>query len=730
MRITRKIQSDINYIKNTPKRNQYQYQQHPQTEQIREKRIESIPINKKPLLLQKIQPANCDIIKVQLTKNNIPRQRIYSTKTTNVKSLYNNGVINIKPTTNENNLNNFSRRLSKNEPSIGININKKEENNIDLGNLEKLKKYLIPRYTQNNQIQNIKRRGVISTSPNIQNPYPYEDEKPENNNSKNKNETHKMRYLLSQKFTYNKPKTTSSVSNMSSNKNNNRRHIYDTKTYCNPVKNMKNIDNISVNSFNSNNTNILVRRSGNNCNIGLKLDDLILYDERLNDILTALSNKNDVNDIEAFNECAEFFVFYFHSTLQNKFDTFFNRRNKILIVSANNMILLSIIIIYHLSLDINLFKNVIEIVLENLSLIKSIFYLMVKMIELYYGESYVIKNDFYFKAFNYYLKKQNLSNFKEEDIISKIDSTCRIMAGQIQKILKIYRDVNNIYYTDFNAIFSNISVLTEKELHDYFYGRVYEKCNKSVTKSKSTNDYSTFTYSNNNNNLSPNNKSDYIDNSDLISVISNKSSHYYGKINFDNNKILKMINEYQKTKVEPPFIKTPNNKKYSLVLDLDETLMNLELKDSASNKYMLHLRPGLYSFLSNIKPYYELMTFTSASKEYAMPIIKEIELKEKYFDYNFFREHSVIVGNDFVKDISRIGRDMKKIIIIDNIEENFRLNKKNGIKIAPFYGQNRNETVLYELKKILIMIARKNYEDLTVALKDFAYDIKKYISLE
>ena len=60
MRITRKIQSDINYIKNTPKRNQYQYQQHPQTEQIREKRIESIPINKKPLLLQKIQPANCD----------------------------------------------------------------------------------------------------------------------------------------------------------------------------------------------------------------------------------------------------------------------------------------------------------------------------------------------------------------------------------------------------------------------------------------------------------------------------------------------------------------------------------------------------------------------------------------------------------------------------------------------------------------------------------------------
>ena len=725
MRFTRKIRTDIIHIKNKQTRNKYQYQHLPQTEQINEKKIESIPINQKPLLFQKIQPATFDLIKVQLQKNNIPRQRIYSAKTTNVKPVHNNGTIQKKANNNENNLNNFSRRISKNEQSMDINKNKNDENKIDLGNIEKLKKYLIPRNTQNTPRHNFIRRGVISTSPNIQNTYSYEDENPKNNNLKNKEENHKIRYLLSKKFTYNKPKTTCNVSNISFNKNNQKR-VYDTKTYCN---NMKNIDNISVNSFNSKNSDILIKKTLNNFNSGLKLDDLILFDERLNDILTALSNKNDINDIEAFNECGEFFVFYFHSTLQNKFNTFFNKRNKVLIDSANNMILFSIIIVYHLSLDTNLLKEIIEIVLEILSLIKSIFYLIVKMIELFYGDSYVIKNDFYFKAFNYYLKKQNLSNFKENDIVAKMDSTCRIMAGYIQKILKIYKDVNNIYYTDFNAIFNNISVLKEKELHDYFYGRVYEKCNKHIIKSKSFNDYDSFYYSNNNLNPNENNKNN-LDNSDLISVKSNKSTHYYGKINFDNNKILKMINEYQKTKVEPPFIKIPNKKKYSLVLDLDETLMNLELKDNTNNKYMLHLRPGLYSFLSNIKPYYELMTFTSASKEYAMPIINEIESKEKFFDYNFFREHSVIVENDFVKDISRIGRDMKKIIIIDNVEENFKLNKKNGIKIAPFYGGNRNDKVLYELKKILLMIAQSNYEDLTIAIKDFEDDIKKFISIE
>ena len=190
-----------------------------------------------------------------------------------------------------------------------------------------------------------------------------------------------------------------------------------------------------------------------------------------------------------------------------------------------------------------------------------------------------------------------------------------------------------------------------------------------------------------------------------------------------------MINEYEKSKIEPPFIKTPNKKDYTLVLDLDETLINIEFKDMSNNKCILHLRPGLFRFLSQVKPFYELITFTSASKEYAQPIINEIELKNKYFDYNFYREHSVINGNDFVKDISRIGRDMKRIIIVDNMEENFRLNRKNGIKIKPFYGE-QNDRVLDDLSRILIMIVKRGYDDVTTALQYYANDIKVKISME
>ena len=63
------------------------------------------------------------------------------------------------------------------------------------------------------------------------------------------------------------------------------------------------------------------------------------------------------------------------------------------------------------------------------------------------------------------------------------------------------------------------------------------------------------------------------------------------------------------------------------------------------------------------------------------------------------------------------------------MRENFRLNLENGIKIAPFNG-NENDGILYELKKLIIMIYKQGYEDLTLALKDYSNEIKKKISLD
>ena len=768
MRITKKSSANFSIAQVISKLNKRQLNNQYESGSKNEKQ--------KSFLLEKESLINGEPIKVQLLKNN-QNKKVYSTKTIDYKTYYNKGIfpsqnnnINSIPSNNipipkksSNNIQrkNFKINTELNDENIyDKNIsNDKNDKYHDIGNIDKLKKYLIPRSNNPHQnSSNINRQRVISASPIPSNPYlKKEDDEDVNTNDNirinNHQQSHKIRDLFSRKFTYNKPKTTSTPNNIKK-----KQYPYDLKTYCNNNRNNINNDNISVNSFNNyRNENIKKSKdnlsmasfedpplkmnnySNNNFKPEIRLDDLIIYDERLNDILVALSNKNYEPD--ASNECAEFFVFYFHSSLQKIFALFFNPKHKIVIESATNLTFLAIIITYHLSLLKDILKEITDVVINIFSLLKINLYLSVKKIQILYGDDFVEKNKFYFQTFNYYLRTQNLINLKEDDLVFKIDHNCRLITNEIKKILKIYQQINNSYYSDFIAIFNNISIISEKDLKDYFYARLYGFMNnktpgienlnnnniRNINNTKRVKSNNKISNNNINNGVESNNNENNLDNADVISVKSSKSSHYYGKIDKHNFKILKLLDEYEKNKIEAPFIKKPCNKKYSIVLDLDETLMNIEFKDAASNKCILHFRPNLFSFLNDIKPFCELITFTSASKEYAQPIINEIEFKNKYFDYNFFREHSIICGNDFVKDISRIGRDMKKIIIIDNMEENFRLNKKNGIKIAPYYGDD-SDNVLNELKKILIMIFRKGYEDLTIALSDYSNEIKKKIT--
>ena len=181
----------------------------------------------------------------------------------------------------------------------------------------------------------------------------------------------------------------------------------------------------------------------------------------------------------------------------------------------------------------------------------------------------------------------------------------------------------------------------------------------------------------------------------------------------------------KKIRIEIPYINESSNKKYTLVLNLNKTL-------AFYNKGNVILRPGLISFLSMIKPYYELISFSSENDIITKSIIKEIELKEKIFDYNFGREHCVLCDNILVKDISLIGRDLSNILIVDDNENSFKLNEENGIKISKFEGYQgnyKNDNALFELEKILILIYKGNYNDIRLALKDFDYEIKNILNI-
>jgi CTD small phosphatase-like protein 2 len=53
-----------------------------------------------------------------------------------------------------------------------------------------------------------------------------------------------------------------------------------------------------------------------------------------------------------------------------------------------------------------------------------------------------------------------------------------------------------------------------------------------------------------------------------------------------------------------------------------------------------------------------------------------------------------------IKDLSKLGRDLTKTLIVDNIAENFKYQQENGIKIKSWYD-DMEDTALYLLQPIL-----------------------------
>jgi CTD small phosphatase-like protein 2 len=114
------------------------------------------------------------------------------------------------------------------------------------------------------------------------------------------------------------------------------------------------------------------------------------------------------------------------------------------------------------------------------------------------------------------------------------------------------------------------------------------------------------------------------------------------------------------------------------------------------------VRPGAEAFLKQISQYYEIVVFTAALQEYADWVLDQIDPgPTKYIKYRLYRQHALPCATNFVKDLSRLGRDIRKVIIVDNVGENFQLQQENGIMIRSWVDDS-NDTALQELAPLLI----------------------------
>lgn len=149
--------------------------------------------------------------------------------------------------------------------------------------------------------------------------------------------------------------------------------------------------------------------------------------------------------------------------------------------------------------------------------------------------------------------------------------------------------------------------------------------------------------------------------------------------------------------------KKDDDESWILVLDLDETLIRSHPPDFETYT----IRPDMYAFLAAARNMFdEIVLFTAGTREYARPIVDELDPLAVLFDRCYYRDScktDIATGN-VVKDLSIVGtRDLSRVIFVDNMVENFELQPECGLLVKSYYGESDDaelmSTVLPELAR-------------------------------
>lgn len=116
---------------------------------------------------------------------------------------------------------------------------------------------------------------------------------------------------------------------------------------------------------------------------------------------------------------------------------------------------------------------------------------------------------------------------------------------------------------------------------------------------------------------------------------------------------------------------------------------------------------------------YEIIIFTAAAQDYADFILNYIDRDErKYINHRLYRTHCEYDEGVYVKDLSKLGRDIKKTIIVDNIRDNFERQKDNGIEILTWLSDPEDRE-LYKLGTFLTKLAQGQVPDVRDLIKQY-----------
>lgn len=151
----------------------------------------------------------------------------------------------------------------------------------------------------------------------------------------------------------------------------------------------------------------------------------------------------------------------------------------------------------------------------------------------------------------------------------------------------------------------------------------------------------------------------------------------------------------------------------TLVLDLDETLVHSSLEGGSNvafeffvdfnnqkHSVKVRCRPNLTHFMEYVSQLFEVVVFTASQKIYAESLLNILDPNRAYIRHRVYRDSCVVVDGNFLKDLTVLGRDIRRTIIIDNSPQAFGFQLDNGVPIESWFD-DENDIELLELLPFL-----------------------------
>lgn len=170
-----------------------------------------------------------------------------------------------------------------------------------------------------------------------------------------------------------------------------------------------------------------------------------------------------------------------------------------------------------------------------------------------------------------------------------------------------------------------------------------------------------------------------------------------------------------------PTILPCESKTVTLALDLDETLVHSSLEhcddadftfrvlfDFKEHTVYVKQRPYLKEFLERVSEMFQIVVFTASQSIYAKQLLDILDPDGKIISRRAYRESCVFADGSYTKDLTVLGVDLAKVVIIDNCPQVFRLQVNNGIPIKSWFS-DPSDCALISLLPFLETLA--NAED-------------------